>query len=174
MRAAEFYRAVTMDGTDFFGRLLDLLEDEAIGYCLVGGQGVNAYVTPLVSLDLDFAIAARDLDRALGVLGKHFEMKRFANTINLAAAGSGIHAQIQTDPRYFDFVERAERRIVFDREVSVAAIEDLLQGKIWAATDPERRGSKRQKDLADISRIIESYPRLRDRVPTGILDRLEA
>jgi len=35
-----------------------------------------------------------------------------------------------------------------------------------------RRGSKRQKDLADISRILEKYPNLRIRVPQEIRARL--
>ena len=54
----------------------------------------------------------------------------------------------------------------------VAAAEDVLQGKVWAAQDPERRASKRQKDLADIARLVESQPALRDRVPNDVLDRL--
>jgi hypothetical protein len=33
-----------------------------------------------------------------------------------------------------------------------------------------RRG--RQKDLADISRLLEAHPGLRDRVPKDVLDRL--
>jgi hypothetical protein len=40
-----------------------------------------------------------------------------------------------------------------------------LQGKIWAYNDGKRRKSKRQKDLADIYRIIEKYPRLKARIP---------
>jgi predicted nucleotidyltransferase len=47
----------------------------------------------------------------------------------------------------------------------VASLPDVLQGKIWAALDPERKGSKRQKDLADIARILEQYPDLRTQVP---------
>jgi len=54
----------------------------------------------------------------------------------------------------------------------VAAIEDILQGKIWAAQDETRRGSKRQKDLADIARLLEADPALRDRVPPDIAQRL--
>lgn len=54
----------------------------------------------------------------------------------------------------------------------VAAIEDLLHGKVWAAQDKARRGSKRQKDLADIARLLEGYPELRSQVPQEILDRL--
>jgi hypothetical protein len=36
-----------------------------------------------------------------------------------------------------------------------ARVEDVLQGKVWAVQDSSRRGSKRQKDLADIARILE-------------------
>lgn len=55
----------------------------------------------------------------------------------------------------------------------VARLEDVLQGKIWDALDPEQRGNQRQKDLADIARLIERYPHLRRRVPPEILARLE-
>jgi hypothetical protein len=55
----------------------------------------------------------------------------------------------------------------------VARVEDVFRGKTWAALDPTRRPSKRQKDLADIARLIESFPSLRDQTPPRILDRLE-
>lgn len=173
MQAAEFYRAVTKDSTGVYDLLLDILDREGIAYCLVGGQGVNAYVSPLVSLDVDFVIAADELPRALEVFAQHFKLETFPNTINISASGSSLRAQIQMDPRYAPFVARAARREVLGRTLPVAAIEDLLQGKIWAAGDPGRRGSKRQKDLADIARIIETYPALRESVPVEILARLE-
>jgi hypothetical protein len=50
----------------------------------------------------------------------------------------------------------------------VADVADVLQGKIWAAMDEERRGSKRQKDLADIARLVEAYPDLRKVLPQEI------
>jgi hypothetical protein len=34
--------------------------------------------------------------------------------------------------------------------MKVAALEDVLQDKVWAYLDESRRKSKRQKDLADI------------------------
>ena len=52
--------------------------------------------------------------------------------------------------------------------------EDVLQGKVWAAGDETRRPSKRQKDLADIARLLEAFPELRPTVPAAILDRLIA
>jgi hypothetical protein len=54
----------------------------------------------------------------------------------------------------------------------VACVEDVLSGKVWAASDPARRASKRQKDLADIARLLESDPELRAQVPRELLDRL--
>ncbi len=54
----------------------------------------------------------------------------------------------------------------------VASLEDTLQGKIWAVQDVSRRPSKRQKDLADIARLLEAYPELRERVPEDILKQL--
>jgi hypothetical protein len=54
----------------------------------------------------------------------------------------------------------------------VAKLEDVLEGKIWAVLDPARRASKRQKDLVDISRILEKYSHLRPAVPEEILARL--
>jgi hypothetical protein len=55
----------------------------------------------------------------------------------------------------------------------VADIEDVLQGKIWAYSDDQRRMSKRQKDLADILRLIESYPSLMARLPKNIREKIE-
>ena len=54
----------------------------------------------------------------------------------------------------------------------VAKIEDVLHGKVWAVQDPTRRASKRQKDLADIARLLETDPILREEVPDDVLARL--
>ena len=52
--------------------------------------------------------------------------------------------------------------------MKVANLKDILIGKIWAYSDKKRRASKRQKDLADIFRIIEKYPRLKSQLPKSI------
>ena len=49
---------------------------------------------------------------------------------------------------------------------------DVLKGKGWAYTDEQRRMSKRQKDLADIIRLIEAYPELIDQIPTEIRNKM--
>lgn len=70
-------------------------------------------------------------------------------------------------------VARASPRTVLGLTLPVADKEDLLlQGKIWAALDPEPRTSKRLKDLVDIARLLEVYPDLRPLLPAEILERL--
>ena len=83
-----------------------------------------------------------------------------------------MRVQLQTDPRYFDFPDRASVRPVLGMPLPVAAVEDVLTGKIWAAQDATRRASKRRKDLLDIERLIETHPELRNQVPAEILNSL--
>ena len=161
-----------MDMVDFLEQFLRFLEAGKVNYCVVGGQAVNAYVDPLVSLDLDVVVALKDIEDFSRKLGSVFEVVTFPHSLNLSLPGSDLRIQVQTDPRYLPFVERAKSKEVLGRTMRVADIADVLQGKIWAAMDSERRGSKRQKDLADISRILEAYPALREGVPAGILSRL--
>jgi hypothetical protein len=172
MRALDYWKAVTMDRANLLERLLAILDDHGIQYCVIGGQAVNAYVEPLVSLDLDLAVAADQLARVEKLLGERFTLKRHAHSLNVSTPGSDLRVQLQTDPRYAAFVSRAEKRAVLGLVVPVAGIEDVLQGKTWAALDVEQRGSKRQKDYADIARILEAYPHLQGRVPGEILARL--
>jgi hypothetical protein len=57
--------------------------------------------------------------------------------------------------------------------MSVAILEDVLQGKVWAYMDQTRRRSKRQKDLADILRIIETYLQLGTKLPRSLQEELD-
>jgi hypothetical protein len=172
MRALTFWKTVVRDRADLLERLVALLEEHGIRYCVIGGQAVNAYVEPVVSLDLDLVIATDQLAEVETLLRGHFRFERFPHSLNISAPDSDLRAQVQTDPRYATFVERAEVRDVLGLRLPVAAVEDLLQGKVWAVTDETRRPSKRQKDLADIARLLEAYPELRERVPAEVLDRL--
>ena len=91
-----------------------------------------------------------------------------------AVSQGRLRAQIQTDPRYFAFVDRAAPRDILGVRLPVARLEDVLHGKIWAVTDASRRPSKRQKDLADIARLLEVYPELRSQVPADVAAKLVA
>jgi hypothetical protein len=57
--------------------------------------------------------------------------------------------------------------------MAVAVLEDVLRGKIWAYRDEQRRKSKRQKDLADVLRVVETHPELKDRFPPEIESQVE-
>jgi len=173
MKAAAFYKVITMDESGFLEGLLVLFEQEGIRWCVVGGQAVNAYVEPLVSLDLDLAVATADLPRLERVLDDRFKVERHPHSLNVSQTGSGLRVQIQTDARYSGFVERSAIRQVLGTPMPVADVSDVLQGKVWAGLDPARRPSKRRKDLLDIERLLERYPELRERTPAEILERLE-
>ncbi|HVL69898.1 MAG TPA: nucleotidyl transferase AbiEii/AbiGii toxin family protein [Vicinamibacterales bacterium] len=172
MLAREFWKAVTVDESNVLERFFALLEGQGVRYCLIDGQAVNAYADPVVSLDLNIVLAGDAMERLEPVLAERFRIERFPHSLNVSDAGSALRIQIQLDPRYADFVTRASLRAVLGHELPVAAVEDVLQGKVWAAQDPARRASKRLKDLSDIARLIEAQPRLRERVPADILDRL--
>jgi hypothetical protein len=172
MQALTFWKTVTMDYSNLLENLIDLLKKHDIRFCVIGGQAVNAYAEPLVSLDLDLVVAVDQIDKVEALFEKQFVVKRFPHSLNVTVPHSDIRVQIQTDERYGSFLERASMRSVLGMELPVASVEDVLQGKIWAALDSERRGSKRQKDLADIARILENYPQYRSRMPKEILNRL--
>jgi nucleotidyltransferase AbiEii toxin of type IV toxin-antitoxin system len=172
MQALAFWKAVAMDRTNFLEGLIALLGEHKVRYCVIGGQGVNAYAEPLVSLDLDLVVAVDQLKHVEKLLGERFHLEQFPHSLNVSAEGSQLRVQIQTDPRYFQFPERSSLREVLGLRLPVAAVEDVLDGKIWAVQDPERRPSKRRKDLLDVERLIEAHPRLRARVPAEILTQL--
>lgn len=169
MQAQTFYKVVTMDQANLSERLIALFSEHHIAYCIIGGQAVNAYVDPLVSLDLDVVIATEQLPVIEALLVQSFTVQQFPHSINVSAPNSGLRVQIQTDPRYAEFPARAVTREVLGMTLRVASLEDTLQGKIWAAQDPTRRGSKFQKDLTDITRLIERYPHLGAKVPADLL-----
>ena len=133
---------------------------------------MNAYVEPVVSLDLDVVIASDHLAKVESLLDKTFDVERFPHSLNVSGRDSDLRIQIQLDPRYGAFVDRATTREVLGLRLPVAAADDVLRGKVWAVQDLGRRGSKRQKDLADIARLVESYPELRATVPADVLARL--
>ncbi len=172
MQALDFWKTIAMDHSNLLENLIAFLREHEIQFCVIGGQAVNAYVEPLVSLDLDLAVAVHQIEAVESLLGQRFTLKRFPHSLNITIPNSDVRVQVQTDERYSSFLEHATTRTVLGMDLPIAAIEDVLQGKIWAFSDTDRRGSKRQKDLADIARILEKYPDLRSQVPQEILARL--
>lgn len=174
MTEKQFLHALSHSRSDLLQILLDILSRTQTRYCVIGGLAVNAYVEPVVSLDIDLVAAVENVEainRAAEEAG--WKVDRFPPSINLSSAESDLRIQLQTDPRYQDFLARAQMKTVLGYEMMVADLEDVLQGKVWAYQDPTRRQSKRQKDLADIVRLIESNPNLRLKLPLSLQAELE-
>ena len=172
MQALNFWKLVIRDKANYLEFFLAMLEENGICFCVIDGQGVNTYVDPLVSLDLDLAVATTQAELIESLLARYYKVTRFPHSLNIELPDSDLRIQIQTDSRYGEFAARASQREILGLTLPVARLEDILQGKVWAIQDPDRRASKRQKDLADIARILESHPDLKAQVPAGVLARL--
>lgn len=198
MTNKEFLKQVAHSKDDFLQVFLDILKKEKASFCAIGGLAVNAYAEPLVSLDLDLVVVAENLEVLIPELKKRFKIEEFANSINIGSKNSDLRIQIQTDERYQPFIKRAKKKDVLGYSIPVATIEDVLQGKIWAAMDETRRPSgafhlkngrrrlaevkresiltkaaKRQKDLADILRLVESKKELKNLLPGELKAQLK-
>ena len=173
MTKKEFLNSVSNGKVDIIQIFLDALLASNADYCIIGGLAVNAYAEPVVSLDLDIVVAADNIDTVIKAAEAHFGIQQFSHSINLSTDKSDLRIQLQTDSRYQDFISRAETRNVLGYEMKVASVEDVLQGKIWAYLDDQRRKSKRQKDLADIFRLIETHPSLEERLPASIKGHID-
>jgi hypothetical protein len=155
MTAKEFLKAITNGEADIVQLLLDILRDTKTPYAIIGGLAVNAYVEPVVSLDLDIVVIAKNINEICSKaenLG--FRIEHFPHSINLNISRSDLRIQIQTDQRYQAFIAKAVEKNVLGYKMTVARKEDVVQGKLWAYQDEARRKSKRQKDLADIIRLV--------------------
>ena len=169
MMGKAFLNAVANGKVDILQLSLDILVETGAQYCVVGGLAVNAYAEPVVSLDLDIVVTSRDVDRVCKrAEAKGLKIARFENRINLTSPESDLRIQLQKDARYQPFIDRAEQKEILGYRMNVAALEDVLQGKIWAYSDEQRRKSKKQKDLADIMRLVEVHPDLETRLPPSI------
>jgi hypothetical protein len=172
MSALAFWKAVVGDKSNFLERVIALLDHEGIRYCVIGGVGVNAYAAPMVTEDLDIVIAVGQIDAAKAALAREFRVHEFEHSYNAYDPGSKLQVQVQLDPSLSTIVERASFHDVMDLRLPVAEPRDLIRLKIAAASEPKRRASKRQKDLADIARLIEAFPDLSAEVPPSIADKL--
>jgi hypothetical protein len=174
MTGKEFMNAVANGKTDLLALLLKLLEETGAAYCVVGGLAVNAYAEPVVSLDLDLVVVADKVGPLCeAARSRGMKIQEFEHSINLSVAGSDLRIQIQTDERYQAFLAGAVKQDVLGYRMSVAALEDVVQGKIWAYSDEQRRKSKRQKDLADMMRLVEAVPALMELLPPEIRCQVE-
>lgn len=174
MTGKTFLNSVANGQIDIVELILSLLEETASPYCVIGGLAVNAFAEPVVSLDLGIVVDSERIDTLRKAAeDKGMKVQVFEHSVNLSASGSDLRIQLQTDPRYQEFISRFQRFKVLGYEMAVACLEDVLRGKIWAYSDQKRRKSKRQKDLSDIMRLVETHPDLEKRLPAEIAAKLE-
>ncbi|HUL37998.1 MAG TPA: hypothetical protein VLW47_09940, partial [Thermodesulfobacteriota bacterium] len=62
MTGKTFMNAVGNGKTDILQIFLGILEKTRSAYCIIGGLAVNAYVEPVISLDLDMIVAMEDVE----------------------------------------------------------------------------------------------------------------
>jgi hypothetical protein len=171
MTHKEFINSLANGKADIIQIFLDILSETRSRYCLIGGLAVNAYVEPVVSLDLDVVVAVEDIGAICRASKERSLMvEELEHSVNIRSPGSDL--RIQTDPRYQSFLSNAQDRDVLGYRMKVARLEDVLQGKVWDYSDKTRRRSKRQEDLADIARIIEEYPQHEPVLPQILREEL--
>ena len=114
----------------------------------------------MVTQDLDFVVAAESLELVTKILEEAgFRSESFLWSINFRGR-SKVSIQLSTEDFYRDFPSRSVPADIHGILMRVASLEDTLRGKIKAWRDPERRQSKKLKDLGDIARLVESHPHL--------------
>jgi predicted nucleotidyltransferase len=167
----EIYDSVVAEGSSAFAEVIAILEQAGARYVMIGGLAVNSYVEPVFTADADIVIALNEIDRfTSALLERGYAVERYPFSLNFRKEGSDLSLQLSTDPAYQGFLDRSERKEVLGILVNVASLRDLVEGKIRAWSDPERRLSKRAKDQADLLRIAERYPEMTALLP----ERLKA
>ena len=175
MTPKQFFDWQTAGGTDDVMRMIDALERADISWCAIGGVAVNHWaLEPMVTRNVDFVVVAEDVDRCVRFLEEAgFKPEVFPWSINFKGRSS-VSLQLSTEDFYQDFPSRSVAADVHGILMRVASLEDTLKGKIEAWSAPERRQSKRIKDLADIARMVEAHPGLWHSLSTELREQIEA
>ncbi len=171
MTSERFLAGLTGHDNDF-QLVAEALKAAGEPFCLIGGLAVNHYVEPVVTLDADFAVSGH-AQAAPALRERGFKVEEHPHSLNAQLPGSRLRVQITLDARYRSFPSRAVPGEVFGVRLPVAALEDLVQGKLWALADPQRRASKKAKDKADLIRICESHARIINLIPPGLLPEVD-
>ena len=174
MTDRQFYDWQTAGGGGDVLLLVESLERQEIPWCVIGGLAVNHWAQePMATADVDLVVATDRVEDAVQALeAAGFQATRFEWSVNLKGH-SKVSVQISTESFYDDFPNRAVAADVHGILMRVARLEDTLRGKVKAWREPERRASKRQKDVTDILRLLEAHPNLRSLLPNDVLAKLD-
>jgi len=172
MTASEVFESVTGRGGSDFALLVGILREHG-PWCLIGGLAVNCYVEPVFTLDADIVVVTEQLEsikKDLAAAG--FSGQEFQHSFNAIMPGSELRIQFSLDPRYQEFLKDTTLKNVLNEQVPVAALANVIRGKIWAWSDESRRPTKRKKDELDLMRILEAYPEVRNLMPQEISEQV--
>jgi len=174
MTLRQFYDWQTLGGAKDVSRLVAVLEEREIPWCMIGGLAVNHWAAePMAIADVDMVIVADKIEEAAEALKSlGFSEKRFAWSINFKGE-SKVSIQISTEEMYLDFPSRAVPANVHGILMRVASLEDTLAGKLAAYRETQPRPTKKLKDLLDIGRLVETHPELAKTLPEDILAKLD-
>ncbi len=175
MTRRQFYDWQTAGGGGDVMRLVDTLERAEMPWCMIDSLAVNHWAAEaLATADVDVVVAIERVEQAEAALEEAgFKSKRFEWSINLSGE-SAVSVQISTEAVYAGFPERSLPADVHGILMRVASLHDTLQGKLLAWQDKTRRPSKRQKDLMDITRLVEAHPELLAALPAEVAARIAA
>jgi hypothetical protein len=91
MTGRKFMNTVANSKEDILQIFLDILNRTQTAYCIVGGLAVNAYVEPVVSLDLDVVIDTEDIDKVCKkAVAKGLKLESFEHSVNLTSSKSEL------------------------------------------------------------------------------------
>ncbi len=174
MTPKQFFDWQTSGGTDDVMRMIDALERADVVWCAIGGVAVNHWaVEPMVTRDVDFVVTPQAIDRCVGVLEEAgFKAETFPWSIDFKGR-SQVSLQLSTEAFYEAFPSRSVAADVHGILMRVASLEDTLMGKIKAWSTPDRRQSKKIKDLADIARMVEAHSGLWHSLPEELKETIE-
>ena len=175
MKLIEIYDSVVAEGSSAFAEVIAVLDRAGMRYAVIGGLAVNTYVEPVFTADADIVIALNDVEPfTVALVERGYTVEQYRFSLNFRKSGSDLTVQVSTDPVYQGLLNRSERKEVLGVPANVASLPDLVEGKIRAWSDPERRLSKRAKDQTDLFRIAEHYPEmialLPERLKTEIIE----
>lgn len=175
MTPKQFFDWQTAGGTDDVMRLVDCLERADVRWCAIGGIAVNHWAeSPMVTQDVDLVVAAESIEHVVRLLEEAgFTSERFKWSINFQGK-SQVSIQLSTEDFYREYPSRSVPADIHGILMRVSSLEDTLRGKIKAWKDKERRPSKKIKDLADIARLVESHPELREQLEPELKERLDS
>ena len=174
MTPKQFFDWQTSGGTDDVMRMIDALERADILWCAIEGVAVNHWaIEPMVTRDVDFVVIAETVAQCVQSLEEAgFKAETFPWSINFKGR-SQVSLQLSTEAFYETFPSRSVAADVHGILMRVASLEDTLRGKVKAWGTPERRQSKRIKDLADIARLVEAHPVLWQSLPEELQGHIE-